>query len=258
MRRNRLSRIENYIMQQGNVSLEDLAEKFQLSVSTARRDVIALAEQGTIIRTRGGATSKVLPKSPADILNRQQKNTEAKQLIGELSARLVQDGQSLYIDAGSTTRYIVPHLAQKQDITIITSSVNIITEAVKLPNVHLIVLGGEYSATSDSLHSYASIDELLRFNIDITFLGTTGISVSGGLTTATFMESTYKQTALKCAKETVVLADSSKFGMSSISKFAEIKEVSTIVSDIPLPDDIQQYCRLYNIGTISPGDVISL
>ena len=100
MRLDRLSRIENYIMQQKQVSLEDLAEKFQLSVNTARRDVIELENRGCILRVRGGAVAKGPVRSPEEIDTRHQQNADAKRLIGEMAAELVQSGQTIFIDAG--------------------------------------------------------------------------------------------------------------------------------------------------------------
>lgn len=252
MRLDRLSSIENYILQQGSVSLENMAEKFHLSVNTVRRDVIELESRGCILRVRGGAIAKGKPKSPEEIDSRQQKNAEAKRIIGALAAELVQDGQTIFIDAGSTTRNIVPHLSTKVNITIVTNSVNVLVEAAKLPNVTLIVLGGEYSATSDSFHSYSAIEDMANFNFDISFLGTTGISVDGGLTTATFMESKFKTSAMRRAKESVVLADRSKYGIRSTSKFAELSEASAIVSDGLFPEDILRYCESFGIRTIVP------
>ena len=244
MRLDRLSRIENYIMQQEHVSLENLAEKFQLSVNTARRDVIELEKRGCILRIRGGAMAKGPIRSPEEIDTRHQKNADAKRVIGSLAAKLVQPGQTIFIDAGSTTRNIVPHLNKTPDITIITSSVNVLVEATRLPGITLIVLGGEYSATSDSFHSYTSIS-------DMAFLGTTGLSIDGGLTTATFMEAAIKSTAMRRAKETVVVADQSKFGIRSTSKFANLSEASTIVSDHAPSKEITAYCQNGGIQLIT-------
>lgn len=252
MRLDRLSRIENYILQQGSVSLENLSEKFNLSVNTVRRDVIELESRGCILRVRGGAMAKGSPKSPEEIDSRHQKNAEEKRIIGALAAELVLDGQTIFIDAGSTTRTIVPNLINKSNITIVTSSVSVLVEASKLPNATLIVLGGEYSATSDALHSYSAIEDMSNFNFDISFLGTTGFSVDGGLTTATFMESKFKTNAMRRGKEAVVLADRSKYGIRSTSKFAELSEASAIISDGPLPEDIVKYCKNYGIRIITP------
>ena len=253
MRLDRLSRIENYIMQQKQVSLENLAEKFQLSVNTVRRDVIELENRGCIIRVRGGAMAKGPVRSPEEIDTRQQQNADAKRLIGRMAAELVHSGQTIFIDGGSTTRNIVSHLNGKHNITIITSSVNVLVEAAKLTTATLIVLGGEYSATSDSFHSYSSIEDMANFNFDISFLGTTGISVDGGLTTATFMEAKVKATAMKRAKEAVVLVDQSKFGLRSTSKFAELSEASIIVTDSALPRDMSLYCQSRGIRMITPS-----
>lgn len=252
MRLDRLSRIENYIMQQKQVSLENLADKFQLSINTVRRDVIELENRGCIQRVRGGAVAKGPVRSPEEIGSRQQQNSDAKRLIGKLAAELVQSGQTIFIDAGSTTRNIVPYLIEKHNITIITNSVNVLVEATKLTAATLIVLGGEYSATSDSFHSYTSIEDMTNFNFDISFLGTTGISIDGGLTTATFMEAKFKTTAMKRAKKSVVVADQSKYGLRSTSKFAELSDASVLVADSPLPREMHLYCQEQGISVIVP------
>lgn len=253
MRFDRLSHIEGYILQQGSVSLEALSEKFQLSVNTVRRDIIELEKRGSIIRVRGGAIAKNHPKSPEEIDSRHHKNAEAKRLIGSLAANLVQDGQTLFIDAGSTTREVVPFLDKKRGITIITCSASVLIEATKLPNVNLIVLGGEYSANSDSFHSYTAIDDLSNFNINLALLGATGVSIEGGLTTATFMEASFKHSAMKRSKQSAILVDCSKFGTCSASKFADLHEAEIIVTEAPCPGDIAQYCISHSISIISPS-----
>jgi len=253
MRQDRLARVEHFILQSGSVSLVTLAEKFQLSVNTIRRDVIELERRGLITRTHGGAIAKERPKSFEEIGSRHQKNAAAKQLIGYLAAKLVQDGQTIFIDAGSTTKTLIPYLRNKQNITIITNSVNVLMEASKLPNVTLLVLGGEYSATSDCLYNYASIEELKTYNIDISFMGTTGLSVSGGLTTATFMEAKFKKIAMQQGKTCVVMADASKMDIHTTSKFAELAEVSSIVTDQYCPEQITQYAKSSGIDIILPS-----
>ena len=122
-----------------------------------------------------------------------------------------------------------------------------------MPSITLIVLGGEYSPRSDSFHSYSSIEDLNGFNIDISFLGTTGISIEGGLTTATYMEGVFKRNALKRAQKSVVLADHSKFGRQSTSKFADLSEIDIIVTDAPMPSDLVPYCASCGIQIISPS-----
>ena len=254
MRLDRLTRVENYILQQGSVSFDKLAEEFGLSINTARRDITELEKRGRVARVRGGAISKTTLKSPSEIDSYRQMNQDAKQLIGSLAASLIHDGQTLFFDAGSTAKACIPYLKDK-NVTIITNSVNVLTEAAKLPSITLIVLGGEYSSRSDSFHSYSSIEDLNGFNIDISFLGTTGISVEGGLTTATYMEGVFKRNALKRAQKSVVLADHSKFGRQSTSKFADLSEIDIIVTDAPLPNDLVPYCASCGIQIISPSVV---
>ena len=134
----------------------------------------------------------------------------------------------------------------------ITRSVNVLTEAIKLPQLTLIVLGGEYSETSDSFYSYSSFEELNSFNIDCSFMGTTGLSVEGGLTTATFMEANFKANAIKQAKSCIVMADASKIGICATSKFAELSEATAIVTDQLCPENITQYAKIHGIDIILP------
>lgn len=251
MRFERLTRIENYVLQHGNVSLESLAQQFHLSVNTIRRDVIELEKRGCISRVRGGVVANIAPRSPAEVDNRHQRNAEGKQIIGSQAATLVHDGQTIFIDGGSTAKCVVPHLADKRNITVITSSIHTIIEAFQIPSITLFVLGGQYSLTSDTL--YPSTESLNNFNIDIAFLGTTGISVDGGLTAVTLMETSFKRNAIKRSKEVVIMADHNKFGVRSTSKFAELSEATAIISDAPLDPETAQYCKHHGIQMIFPA-----
>jgi len=250
MRLDRLASIENFILQQGSTSSECIAKKFNMSVNTARRDIIELEKSGRIKRIRGGAAATEKPKSLSEIDSRRGMHAAEKEEIGYAASKIAQDGQTIYIDAGSTTKSIVKYLKDLKNITIITSSVSVLIEATKLPNVTLIVLGGEYVATSDSLCSYSAMQDLDGFNIDISFHGTTGLSIEGGLTTASFMEAKIKSQSLCRSKKRVIVADSSKFGVLVTSKFGEFSDADVIVSDYPLPPNMQKFCDLHQIKTI--------
>ncbi len=249
MRFDRLSQMENYILDKQHVLLTHLAHVFRVSLNTVRRDVTILEERGNITRIRGGVISRNQPQLQLGSSSLSQGSfyvdpyQEPKNRIGELAAHLVEDNQTLFIDSGTTTKNMVPYLHDKKGITIITSSPRVLIEAIKLSKCTLIVLGGEYSQRSDTFHSYQSIEELAKFNIDIAFLGATGISVQNGLTTATYMESHFKRSAMLRAKTAVVMVDSRKFYACSSSKFADLSEVAYLVSDNSCPHEVELFCN---------------
>ena len=128
MRADRLNEMEQYILGRENVSLEELCVQFSISMNTVRRDIAELLNRGNVRKVYGGVSSN-LQHRPLGFSVRERKNSEAKQIIGQLAARLVNNGSSIFLDSGSTTPNIVRHLGEKNGVTVITHSLTALYEA---------------------------------------------------------------------------------------------------------------------------------
>ncbi|MGO5052527.1 DeoR/GlpR family DNA-binding transcription regulator [Lachnospiraceae bacterium LCP25S3_G4] len=230
MRLDRLNSMEQYILQQGTVSLEDLASHFQVSTNTIRRDLNELLDRGHIEKVYGGVSSLSDP-TPLPLSIRTSKNSISKQVIGELAARMVNDGDTIFLDSGSTTPHILPHIANKQNITIVTHSLSAMYEASKYPTLKVIALGGMYNIATSSYVGISTLEALSCISISAVFIAATGVSLERGLTNTTYFEAEIKRKVVHSSNKIILMADHSKFDDSSTITFFDFKDLFAVVTD---------------------------
>ena len=148
MKVSRLNSIEQYVISRETVSIDELCEVFGVSKNTIRRDLNELEMRGHITKVYGGVTATV-PSGAVPTPIRSSLNTVDKSLIGRLAAEEVEDGDTIFIDSGTTTLCLLRFLVAKKRITIITHSLGALSEASKYDNLNIISLGGIYSPTTD-------------------------------------------------------------------------------------------------------------
>lgn len=230
MRLDRLNSMEQYIIQQGTVSLEDLTAHFKVSMNTIRRDLNELLVRANIEKVYGGVSA--LPdQRPLSLAIRSNTNNASKQLIGELASGLVRDGDTIFLDSGSTTPYILPHIATRQNVTIVTHSLSAMYEASKYPSLKVIALGGLYNPTTSSYVGISTLEALSCISTNAVFMAATGVSLERGLTNTTYFEAEIKRKVVKCSDKIILLADSSKFDFSSTINFFDFQDLFAVVTD---------------------------
>lgn len=243
MRINRLASIEEEIHSQGAITLKGLAELFDVSINTIRRDVDVLVETGNIAKVYGGVVSQLNSKI-VHINGRSNTNIKAKQKIGQLVAQYINNNAKIFIDSGTTTAQIIPFLGDKHNISIITNNFNAIQEASKLPNIKILCIGGLYNATKGIFHSSRMISELADLNFDHVLIGATGVSLNKGLTINSFLEVDVKRWLVEnFSQQTILMADISKYDSTALYSFSDFNGIHTIASDENLPDEYVQAIR---------------
>jgi DeoR/GlpR family transcriptional regulator of sugar metabolism len=227
----RLQGILNLLESDGSTLVTQLAARFQVSEMTIRRDLIALERKGFLHRVHGGAVSSRGRSYEPPFIVRQMKNLDEKRRIGEAAAGLVNAGESLILDVGTTTLEMARHLMGKRNITVITPSLHIANLLTEQPGIRLILPGGILRKGESSL--VGSLTELAfqDFFVDKLFLGVGAIDFQAGLSEFNLDDSQVKKAMLRSAKEIVVLADASKFGQVAFASIAPLKVVSRIVTD---------------------------
>lgn len=230
MRLDRLNEMEQYILAQETVSLENLTNHFQVSTNTIRRDLNELMERGTIRKVYGGVSANI-NVDPLPMIVRSSKNSESKQKIGQIAADFVQDGSTIFLDSGSTIPYMIPHLAKKNQITIVTHSLTAMCEASKYPSLQVIALGGLYNHTTSSYVGISTLEALSDISTNAIFIAATGVSLERGLTNTTYFEAEIKKKVVQCSDKVILLADKSKFGKSSTITFYNFEDLYGIVTD---------------------------
>lgn len=231
MRVERLLEMEEYIHRRGNVTLRELAEYFNLSVNTVRRDIDELIKGGNFRKVYGGVSSN-LKSNVFHIRGREGVNVEQKRVIGALAATCIEDGMTVFIDTGTTTVEAIQFLAKKKDITVVTHNLRAMFELAKYPQIDFLGIGGLYNAAKGSVEGASLIDFLAQTNFDAVLIATTGVSLKNGFTIHSFFEVALKRwLAQHYGKRAILMADSSKFGSSAPYSFVTFEELNTIVTD---------------------------
>ena len=220
---------------EGRVLVLDLAKRFATSQVTIRKDLEDLHAHGLIHRTHGGALPAREGALEDPTLREKEKlHRKEKLRIAEAAARLVQEGQVVILDSGTTTTAIARALRHFQNLTIVTNAVNIAAE-LSGTAVEVILTGGTLRKNSFSLVGPIAEETLHRLNADLLFLGVDGFDVQYGLSTPNLLEAKVNRVMVEVAKRTVAACDSSKFGRRSLSLIAPLSAVHHLITDGGIP-----------------------
>ena len=229
-------------------TVAQIAEWLETSPATVRRDLTWLDEQGLIMRTRGGATAidypsqTLLRRFVPTYENRLNEYIEEKQAIGQCAAEHIHDGETIILDASSTNHYVLPYLAKKRDLTVITNSLYISKELMTLnesnPTLTVICSGGTLFMRSYSFIGMIAEQALSQFYVDKAFIGLRGISLHHGLTSPFPEEIPVKRQMIKCARQVFILADHTKFNLTLASLIAPLNVVHTLITDARIAPEI--------------------
>jgi DeoR/GlpR family transcriptional regulator of sugar metabolism len=215
----------------GATHVAELAESFGVSEMTVRRDLRALAREGKLERVRGGAVSAgVEPPFEQTAVER----FDVKNRIGAAAAALVQDGQTVMIDIGTTTLQAAHHL-HGRDITVVTSSLAVFEELLPDPSIELLLPGGLVRRNYRSLVGVLAEDSLRQLKADVLLLGTSAVDAELGVWDSTMVEVPIKRAMIAAAGRVVLLADAEKFAMSGLVRVCDAGCIDDIVTDRPLP-----------------------
>ena len=209
------------------VSLEKLVGLLDTSESTVRRDLDELESENKLRRVHGGAELPHSLQEEETIQEKSVKNLQEKKLIAQKAASLIKEKDVIFVDAGSTTAFLIKELEQK-DITVVTNSIH---HAVQLVDKQIptVIIGGGVKMTTDASIGGVALNQINQLHFDRAFIGMNGVD-EGYFTTPDMEEGAVKRAILENAKQTYVLADSSKIGQSCFAKVAPIKRAIVITS----------------------------
>ncbi|MGE5553039.1 MAG: DeoR/GlpR family DNA-binding transcription regulator [Betaproteobacteria bacterium] len=229
----RLALIQQIVRRQSSVSVAELARLCNTSEVTIRRDLTQLEQEGIVTRVRGGAILADL--APEFLASRFEEhravNYPQKKAIGEAAAGLIKPGDTILVDAGSTTLELVRHLAGRCGLTVITTSIRIAEELEQVTGVNTILTGGTLRSRTTSLVNPMLEQSLASVIASKAFLGMSGVSTEHGFTTGDFAEADVKRQLIAHAREIIVLADNSKLGRVSPAFVAKLDQVHLLVTD---------------------------
>ena len=223
---------------QGAVKVADLCERLGVSEMTIRRDLAELEREGVLRRTHGGAISARGRSYEPPFLTRATSNQEQKARIGRLAASLVEEGDSVALDIGTTTLEIARALHEKRNLTVLTNSLHIANILASHPTIRLIVIGGILRPVELSMVGGLAEQSYREFFVDKLFLGVGGLSVEAGLTEYSLEDALVKRAMIKNAKERFVVADASKLNRVAFVHVAALSDVHALITDASADDAI--------------------
>ncbi len=239
--------IVSLAQQRGRVLVEDLSRSLGISRITIRKDLDALQRRGILQRTHGGALlAGAGTLVDPSLQEKEEKHSQEKLRIAAEAARLVQEGQCVLLDSGSTTAAIARALRKFSRLTVITNAVNIAAE-LRGTDFEVLLTGGALRKNSFSLVGPLAEEMLRDMHADVLFLGVDGFDLEAGLSTPNVMESRVNRAMVKAATTVVVVCDSSKFNRRSLSKIVDVTAVHHVITDGNLPKETADSLRSLNI-----------
>lgn len=248
MKSKRINQIEDYVLNNDTVTLDKLTDVFNVSKNTIRRDIQELVERGNIKKVYGGVS--INSNSLVPFNERQIKNSYPKNLIAKTASSFVKDGDIIFIDSGTTTLNMVDFLKDKNNLTIISNNLNFITTCVKYDNLNIISTGGTLIRKTNSFAGIDSLNLLKNYNINKAFMAATGVSLTNGITNSSPLEGEIKKTAVKKSNEVFVLADYSKFNVSSLITYCDLSDVDYLITDKVPPDEYVESIKKNKVNLI--------
>ncbi|WNE94457.1 DeoR/GlpR family DNA-binding transcription regulator [Streptomyces luomodiensis] len=220
----------------GYAGAGELARTFCVDGSTIRRDLAQLERAGLVRRTRGG----VLPADPAEAVDtpydvRRVQHAEAKHVLGQAAAELVEDGQSVIIDNGSTMYQVAQALRRRHRLTVITNDLMVALCMSEHATHQLHMTGGVLLDTVYTLVGPGAVASLRGLHADWAFLGAEAVHPQAGVTNVNVVEIAVKQAMIEAAERVVVVADSSKLGRRSLAPVCGLESVHALITDDRLP-----------------------
>ncbi|WP_394848107.1 DeoR/GlpR family DNA-binding transcription regulator [Pendulispora brunnea] len=231
---NRLDLTLRLVRNAGRISLTELTERLGVSAMTVRRDLDELQRQGLIRRVHGGAVSLAMPEEQSGFAARERWQVAIKRRIGAAAVERIQPGQTVLLDAGTTTAAMAGLLATKAPLTVAVLSLQAAERLADQPGIRLLVLGGESRPGERSLVGPLTLRMLEELWFDCFLMSIGAVHRELGWSEFSMEDATVKQHGLRRAARTIVIADGSKLGVRAFARVAPLDAVDTFVTDGPV------------------------
>lgn len=246
----RQARILELIEEHGKVEVGDLSRRLRASEVTIRKDLKELQARGLLRRAHGGAVRAVTVSADPSLQVKAALHADEKRRIGAAAAALVADGESIILDSGTTTQQVARYIRDRRGLKVITNALNVAAELTGAGEVEVILLGGLLRQNSGSLVGQFAEEMLKQLSVDKLFLAVDAVDLEFGLSTPNLDESHVNQAMVRAARETILVADSSKFGRRSFSRIVPLSEVARVVTDHGLPNAMRAGLRELGVELI--------
>jgi DeoR/GlpR family transcriptional regulator of sugar metabolism len=253
----RRERIQEYLAIHRIVPSAELSLLLEVSEATIRRDLEWMENEGLLTRTHGGAILNERIQFEPEYNQRTQRHPDEKRLIGARAASLIEDGDIVFINSGTTATQVIRNIHSGADITVVTNNVSAALEAGQA-GFELILLGGVFQPNSNSITGNLSIKNLSQVYANQAIIGVDGITVKHGFTVPTSAEADLIHMMLDRTQGLVtVVADHSKWGVVSNFEVARIEQVHRLVTDDGLNDIAREALEARSVEVLIAGHVFS-
>ena len=239
----RRQQIATLLEEQQRVTVIELSHLFSVSEVTIRKDLAWLEEHNIAVRTHGGAVRATTPATEMGFEVREQLQQSEKERIGAAASRLVQDGDTIALDASTTAHAVAHFLKEKRELTVVTNGLRIGMELIATPGISVLIPGGMLRQESFSLVGTWGRTVLEQIHIKTAIVGARGFSLSEGLTDVNSEEIELKRAIVEMAKEVIAVIDSSKWQQVAFATFCPLHRITTIVTDTKAPQDMVEQVR---------------
>ena len=252
--RERQARVLSVLLDQKHVSIRGLAEGMAVSEATVRRDLKTLADSRKVLLVHGGAT---LPRETYFSFDaKHDRHLDAKTVIGRLAANLVQDGEQIFLDSGTTAFTMAQPLAARRGLALIVNSARLAVE-LNCPGMNLIILGGQYRPERMDTVGPVALSVLEQLRGFIAFLGADGLSQDFGISAADIDSAHLNRLAVANSREAVLLVDHSKFETASLFKIVDWDKIRRLVTDRRPEPHWMKFLNERKIEVIYPEEEIA-
>jgi len=227
----RRKKITKIITNGEKVKVSELAEMFNISEVSIRRDLNKLQGEGLLKRTHGGAMGTARIYGMQSFREKMEKNLEEKRRIAAKAVEMIDEGNSIILAPGTTALQIASKLGSYQNLTVVTSCLPIAEALMGCQGVNLVLVGGEYQPEFMSLVGPLTVKYFKEFNVDTYFMGVDGLTISQGLTATNFLQAEVCRAMIQASQRVIVTADYSKIGKISFVSIAPVEVMEKLITD---------------------------
>ena len=249
MNRDRRNQIVEMLNQQQTVKNTDLMERFNISIETVRRDLAFLEEQGILERIYGGAVKKTYRSTEPIYSSRVKENEQEKRAIARAAVQLIEPKDTIFLDLGTTVLFLAKEIPPEQKLTVFTNALRTAITLSDNPGCQVILPGGTLRTTELSVSGSLAEENMRRFNVDKAFIGGAGVT-EDGITDFHIGEADLRRQIIENARQVIVLADYSKFGIRAVSNVCSLQDVNVLVTDDKTPEQMLSVLEDHDIRII--------
>lgn len=238
----RQNQILSLARQLGTVIVEDLAERFDVTPQTIRKDLNELCNDRLLARTHGGAMLTSGVQNMAYEARRQISALE-KQAVGQHAAKLIPNNCSLFINIGTTTEEVARALVHHEGLLVITNNIHVATILMHLPHIEVMIVGGMVRRSDGAVLGEQAIDLISQFKVDHAVMGVSAIDDDGALLDFDYREVRAAQAIMQNSRNVILVSDSMKFSRSAPVRMGHLSQVDVFVTDKQPPESIIELCK---------------